>query len=136
MRTYSELLTLKTFEERFEYLKLGCGVGDETFGYDRYLNQTLYNSYEWRQIRKEVILRDQGCDLGIFDREIPGKILIHHMNPITVEDILERRPVVFNPEYLITVSNNTHQAIHYGDEKLITPTVLVERSEGDTCPWK
>ena len=135
IRTYSELITLPTFEERYKYLKLDGIVGEETFGFDRYLNQIFYKSKEWRSIRDYVIARDNGCDLGIEGHEILGKILIHHMNPISKNDILERSDLLLNPEYLICTIKNTHDAIHYGDENLliITPP---ERTKNDTCPWK
>lgn len=135
IRTYSELITLPTFEERFQYLKLNGRVGEETFGFDRYLNQMLYTSSEWRRVRNQVIVRDNGCDLGIQDREIHGLILVHHMNPIDVDDILYRMDYVLNPEYLISTVKNTHNAIHYGDERLLV-TEPIERSPNDTCPWK
>lgn len=136
IRTYSELLTLPTFEERFEYLKLGGRVGYETFGYDRYLNQILYNSYEWKyNTRRKIILRDNGCDLACEGFEIFGKILVHHINPITVDDVLNRRPIVFDPENLISTTHNTHNAIHYGDVDLLT-IGPIERTKNDTCPWK
>ena len=135
IRTYSELITLQTFKERYKYLKLDGIVGEETFGFDRYLNQIFYKSKEWRSIRDYVIARDNGCDLGIEGHEILGKILIHHMNPISKNDILERSDLLLNPEYLICTIKNTHDAIHYGDENLliITPP---ERTKNDTCPWK
>ena len=129
-------MQLPTFKERFEYLKLSGQVGLETFGFDRIFNQVFYKSSEWRRIRREVMLRDNGCDLGISDREIHGKILIHHMNPITEKDIATRSEILLNPEYLITVSNNTHNAIHYGDEHLLVSDTLVERFQYDTCPWR
>ena len=135
IRTYSELITLPTFEERFRYLKLDGRVGEETFGFDRYLNQLFYQSKEWRAIRDKVIIRDNGCDLGIEDREIFGKILIHHMNPITKNDILTRSDLLLNPEYLICTYKNTHDAIHYGDENLLIKGPIV-RTLHDTCPWK
>ena len=135
IKTYSELITLPTFEERYQYLKLDGRVGEETFGFDRYLNQTFYKSKEWRAIRNEVIVRDNGCDLGIPDREITGMILIHHMNPITVDDILTQSDYLLNPEYLICTVKNTHNAIHYGDESLLI-TAPIERRPNDTCPWK
>ena len=135
IRTYSELITIPTFEERFEYLKLNGSVGLETFGHDRYLNQILYNSPEWRRFRPEIIVRDNGCDLACEGYEIFGKILIHHINPITAKDILNRNPKVFDPENVITTVHNTHNAIHYGDENLLI-TVPIERSRNDTCPWK
>lgn len=135
MRTYTELIKLPTFEERFRYLKLEGRVGEETFGFDRYLNQTLYRSGEWRRIRNQIIVRDNGCDLGIQDREIHGLILVHHMNPITVDDIRNRMDYVLDPEYLICTVKNTHNAIHYGDEDLLI-TNPIERSPYDTCPWR
>lgn len=136
LRTYSELITIPTFIERYRYLKLGGRVGEETFGFDRYLNQIFYTSDEWRSVRDYVIVRDHGCDLGIRDREILGsRILVHHMNPITVDDILKRSKFLLNPEYLITTVKNTHDAIHYGDEDLLF-TGLVERTKNDTCPWR
>lgn len=136
IRTYSELIQFPTFEERFEYLRLDGIVGEETFGFDRYLNQMLYKTPEWRSLRNKIIIRDQGCDLGVPGHEIIGtKILIHHMNPITKEDILERSDYVFNPEYLISTIMNTHNAIHYGTSELLQKDPIV-RSKNDTCPWK
>lgn len=135
IKTYSELIKLKTFEERYEYLKLGGIVGKETFGFDRYLNQTFYKTDEWLSIRDHVIVRDNGCDLGIEGREIHSRILVHHMNPITKEDILSRSEYLLNPEYLICTIKSTHDAIHYGDESLLI-TMPVERRKNDTCPWK
>lgn len=136
IKTYSELIKLPTFEERYEYLKLGGKVGEDTFGFDRYLNQVFYTSDEWKSVRSYVITRDQGCDLGIPDREIRGdKILVHHMNPITKEDILNRSDILLNPEYLITTVKNTHDAIHYGDSELLYQEP-VERFKNDTCPWR
>ena len=134
-KTYSELITIPTFEERFEYLRLKGSVGKDTFGYDRYLNQILYNSPEWKRLRNQIIIRDNGRDLGCEGYEIYGRILIHHMNPITVEDIVSRDPIVFDPENLICVSHNTHNAIHYGDENLLI-MAPVERTKNDTCPWR
>ena len=136
MRTYSELIEFKTFEERFEYLKLDGKVGEDTFGFDRYFNQALYHSPEWRDIRRKVIVRDEGCDLAIPDRIIFGKILVHHMNPMSLEDIEEHNPDVFDPEFLITVSKVTHDAIHYGDESLLVDSDPIIREPGDTCPWR
>lgn len=135
IRTYSELITLPTFEERYRYLKLNGRVGEDTFGFDRYLNQIFYTSNEWRDVRDFVIVRDGGCDLGMPDREIFGKILVHHMNPIRQEDILRRSKWLLDPEYLICTIKNTHDAIHYGDESLLilAPT---ERTKNDTCPWR
>lgn len=135
IRTYSELITLPTFEERYRYLRLGGRVGEETFGFDRYLNQLLYKSDKWLRVRDKVILRDNGCDLGIEGREIRGKILVHHMNPITVEDIVLGREEVFDPEFLISTVKSTHDAIHYGDESLLI-LAPIERSRYDTCPWR
>lgn len=135
IRTYSELITLPTFKERFEYLKLSGSVGRETFGFDRYMNQQFYKSLEWRSIRNQVILRDNGCDLGIEDYQIFGKILIHHMNPISQRDLETRSEMLMNPEYLISTTHNTHNAIHYGDEsQLMLGPIL--RTKNDTCPWK
>ena len=133
--TYSELIQLPTFEERFEYLRLDGVVGRDTFGFDRYLNQQFYRSGEWKRIRNQVIVRDNGCDLGIDDYEIHGRILIHHMNPISIEDLQHMSDLLINPEYLICVSHRTHNAIHYGDESLIV-TAPIERSQNDTCPWR
>lgn len=136
IRTYSELITLPTFEERYEYLRLDGAVGEETFGFDRYLNQEFYQrSQEWKRIRDYVIVRDQGCDLGVEGREIRGKILVHHMNPITKEDILKRSEFLLNPEYLVCTLKSTHDAIHYGDENLLMKGPIV-RSANDTCPWR
>ena len=135
IRTYSELVQLQTFEERFDYLRLDGVVGKDTFGFDRYLNQQFYRSSEWKRIRNQVIVRDNGCDLGIDEYEIHGRILIHHMNPISIEDLQHMSDLLMNPEYLICVSHRTHNAIHYGDESLIA-TVPIERSQNDTCPWR
>lgn len=135
IRTYSELMQYQTFLDRYRYLKIGGKVGEETFGIDRYLNQQFYKSKEWRKIRDEVIIRDRACDLGIPDREISSRIIIHHMNPITKYDILNKTEFLLNPEYLICCLKTTHSAIHYGDESLLF-TGLVERSPNDTCPWK
>lgn len=135
IKTYSELTQLPTFEERFRYLKLDGKVGETTFGFDRYLNQIFYGSSEWKAVRDRVIVRDLGCDLGIEGREIYGRILIHHMNPISVKDIKEGSDFLLNPEYLISTYKTTHDAIHYGDESLLI-TAPVARSKNDTCPWK
>lgn len=135
IRTYSELILLPTFEERFKYLQLNGAVGVETFGHDRYLNQILYHTQEWRHFRNKIIVRDDGCDLGCEDRKIIGKVLIHHINPITIEDVLQRTKKVFDPENAISVTLNTHNAIHYGDESLLI-TEPIERTKNDTCPWK
>lgn len=135
IRTYSELMAFSTYEERFRYLKLDGEVGKDTFGFDRWLNQVFYKSPEWKSVRNHVILRDMGCDLAIPDREIYGRILIHHMNPITKEDVLNRTDLLLNPEYLICTSKLTHDAIHYGDEDLLIKDPVVRRPN-DTCPWK
>ena len=136
IRTYSELITLPTFEERYRYLKLDGRVGEETFGFDRYLNQTFYQrDQEWKEVRNFVIIRDNGCDLGIEDREIGSRILVHHMNPITKDDILRRSKYLLDPEYLICTMKNTHDAIHYGDENLLIKAP-VERRPNDTCLWR
>lgn len=135
LRCYRELIRLKTFDERFEYLKLKGIVGEATFGYDRYLNQLLYTSGEWRRIRRDIILRDNGCDLAVEGYDILDTIIVHHMNPISVEDLIDFSEDVINPEYLICVSHNTHNAIHYGDKSLLTREPI-ERKPGDTCPWK
>lgn len=135
IRTYSELSKLSTFEERFQYLKLGGSVGESTFGFDRYLNQIFYKSKLWKSIRDEVIFRDCGCDLGVNGREIFGSVIIHHMNPITIKDIEADSKFLTDPEYLITTTHNTHNAIHYSDEKLLM-TGPIERTKNDTCPWR
>ena len=135
VKTYSELITLPTFEERFLYLQLNGSVGKDTFGFDRYLNQIFYRSKRWRSIRDQVIIRDNGCDLGMDGYEIYGNTLIHHMNPITMEDIERESEFLLDPEYLITTTHKTHNAIHYGDASLL-PTMPIERSRNDTCPWR
>ena len=135
IKTYSELIKFNTFEDRYRYLKLDGRVGVDTFGFDRYLNQIFYRSGKWKSIRDEVIIRDNGCDLGIDGREIHGRIIIHHMNPITIEDIEKESEYLIDPEFLITTVLNTHNAIHYGDESLLM-LMPVERTRNDTCPWK
>lgn len=135
IRTYSDLRRLKTFIDRFNYLKLNGLVGSETFGFDRYLNQALYRSQKWRNVRREIIRRDNACDLGIEDHDIYDQIIIHHMNPLTSEQIEDRDPSIFDPEFLICTSTLTHKAIHFSDEKLF-PKGLIERRPNDTCPWK
>lgn len=135
IKTYSELISLPTFEERFQYLQLKGSVGKDTFGFDRYLNQNFYRSTAWKRVRDLVIIRDNGCDLGIEDRLICGKVLIHHMNPINARDILDLTEFLLNPEYLICVSHATHNAIHYGDEDLLIKEPII-RTKNDTCPWK
>lgn len=134
IRTYSELVQHKTFEERFRYLALRGDVGDATFGFDRYINQMFYASREWKQARRDVIARDLGCDLGVEGYEIHEKIYVHHMNPMSLDDIVETNMDIVNPEFLITTSHRTHNAIHYGDERLL-PRPLVERRPGDTKLW-
>lgn len=135
IRTYSELSTITSFKDRFRYLKLNGAVGEATFGFDRYLNQLFYRSQRWRKIRDEVIVRDCGCDLGIEGYEIYKYAMIHHMNPITEKDIQDESEYLLNPEYLITTTQRTHNAIHYGDEDLLL-TMPVERTKNDTCPWR
>lgn len=134
IKTFKEMSRLKTFEERFEYLKLNGSVGSDTFGFDRWLNQKFYRSKEWKRTREQVIIRDNGCDLGIPGREIEGKIIIHHVNPITVEDICDITDYLMNPDYLVCTSQNTHNAIHYGDVNLL-PKDPVTRKPGDTKLW-
>lgn len=135
IKTYSELIALPTYEERFNYLKLEGVVGEMTFGFDRYLNQKLYTSQEWKTVRNQVIVRDNGCDLACEGYEIYGKILIHHINPITVEDVINRNPIIFDLENLISTTHNTHNAIHYGDENLLIKGPI-ERTKNDTIPWR
>lgn len=136
VKTYSELILLPTFEERYRYLRLQGDVGKETFGFDRYLNQKFYSTIEWKRFRRDIIIRDNGCDLGIEDRLIGGTIILHHINPISVSDIRNKNiQVLLNPENVICVSHNTHNAIHYGDESLLIGN-LIERSKNDTCPWR
>ena len=135
IRTYSELITIPTFEERFEYLQLKGSVGKDTFGYDRHLNQVLYHSPEWKRLRNQIIIRDCGCDLACEGYDIHSKVLIHHLNPITVEDVLARSRKVFDPDNLVCVSHNTHNAIHYGDVDLLVAGPII-RTKNDTCPWR
>ena len=135
IRTYSELITIPTFEERFEYLQLKSSVGKDTFGYDRYLNQVLYRSPEWKRLRNQIIIRDGGCDLACDGYDIYSKVLIHHLNPITVEDVLARSRKVFDPDNLVCVSHSTHNAIHYGDVDLLVTGPII-RTKNDTCPWR
>lgn len=135
IRSYSELIRLPTFEQRYEYLKIGGIVGESTFGFDRYLNQSFYKSREWRTLRDKIILRDEASDLAIKDYPISKWIVIHHMNPITEEDIDERIDDILNPEFLVCVSLRTHNAIHFGDESLL-PDIPIERFKNDTCPWR
>lgn len=146
IKTYSELITIPTFKERFKYLQLDGQVGKETFGYDRYLNQILYNSQDWRRFRNDIIIRDNACDLAHEDHEIPSwkdkhgqirgpKILIHHINPIVIDDIMEHNPIIFDPENVITTTLLTHNAIHYSNENILSKEPN-ERSQNDTCPWR
>ena len=135
IKTYSELITISTFEERFEYLQLKGSVGKDTFGYDRHLNQVLYRSPEWKRLRNQIIIRDCGCDLACEGYDIHSKVLIHHLNPITVEDVLARSRKVFDPDNLVCVSHNTHNAIHYGDVDLLVTGQII-RTKNDTCPWR
>ena len=137
MKTYSEMIKLKTFEERFNYLKLDGSVADETFGSNRYLNQALYRSPDWKSVRRQLLIRDNGCDLAVEDREIPPavNVLIHHINPITLQDILDRNPMVFSLENLVTTTKATHDGIHYGSLKTAVKDYK-ERTPNDTCPWK
>lgn len=135
VRTYSELIKIPTFFERFRYLKLNGRVGVDTFGFDRYLNQTFYRSYEWKRLRNDVIVRDMGCDLGLEGYDIFDKILVHHMNPIGPDDIIHRSDYLLDPEFLICTSKLTHDAIHYGDEQILHQDPVI-RTPGDTCPWR
>lgn len=135
IRTYSELITLPTFEKRFKYLELKGTIGEESFGFDRYLNQAFYHSAEWKTIRTEVITRDMGCDLACEDREIFGRILVHHMNPLLINDIANKTDNLLNPEFLICTCKRTHDAIHYSDESILYQNPI-ERKPNDTCPWK
>lgn len=135
IRTYSELIKLPTFEERYKYLRLRGVVGEETFGFDRFINQDFYRSKEWKSIRDFIIVRDNGCDLAMEGYDIYGKIIIHHMNPVTIKDIQENSAFLMEPEYLISTTLSTHNAIHYGDESLLVKEPI-RRSKNDTCPWK
>lgn len=136
IRTYHELITLPTFEERYQYLRLSGVVGESTFGFDRFINQYLYqNSKRWKEVRDRVIIRDNGCDLGIDDRVIYGRIIVHHMNPLSVDDVVLEKDIAFDPEYLICTTHDTHNAIHYGDENLLIKAPI-ERRANDTCPWR
>ena len=136
MRTYSELIKIPSFIERFRYLKLGGYIGEETFGFDRWLNQYFYKTKEWRDVRNQVILRDNACDLAHPDRPTFGRLIIHHMNPITEKDIVNRSDILLDPEYLITTVHDTHNAIHYGDESLLMLDTPIIRKPNDMCPWR
>lgn len=136
IKSYSEISKLLTFDERFQYLKLDGFVGKETFGFDRIFNQLFYRSAEWKRIRNLVIVRDNGCDLGVDGYDIYGsRVLIHHMNPISLDDIENHTDYLLNPDFLITTTHRTHNAIHYGDDRLFTREPVV-RKANDTCPWK
>ena len=135
IRTYSELITIPTFEERFEYLQLKGSVGKDTFGYDRYLNQVLYRSPEWKRLRNQIIIRDDGCDLACDGYDVYGKVLIHHLNPITVEDVIASSRKVFEHDILVCVSHNTHNAIHYGDVDLLVTAPII-RTKNNKCTWR
>ncbi len=135
IKTYSDLTLLPTFEERYRYLRLQGKIGETTFGFDRYLNQVFYRSQRWKAVRDHVIVRDNGCDLGIEGREIYGPILVHHMNPLTVYDIEHETDYLLDPEFLISTILTTHNAIHYGDESLLMLDPI-ERRRNDTCPWR
>lgn len=137
IRTYSELITFETFEERFQYLKLDGNIGEDTFGFDRYLNQIFYRSPEWKHIRNFIITRDMGCDLAIQEREIINQqILIHHMNPLTKDDIINKTEYLLNPEFLICTTKRTHNAIHYGDDSILIYSQPIVRRKNDQCPWR
>ncbi len=137
IRTYEELITFQTFEERFRYLKLNGAIGDETFGFDRWLNQVFYRSYEWKRVRRDVIIRDCGYDLGCETHPINGQqLIVHHMNPILLTDIKDKSDILLNPNYLITTTDSTHKAIHYGDLDYLNRGKVIERSQNDTCPWR
>lgn len=135
IRCYNDLIQLKTFEERFSYLKLHGKVGEDTFGFDRYLNQQLYKSRRWKMARSQVIIRDDGCDLGLDGYQLDNYIVVHHMNPLTLEDLEEERDEIFDPNYLICCSSRTHKAIHFGDENLLSRDPIIRRPN-DTCPWR
>lgn len=135
IKSYSELITIPTFRERYEYLRLQGLVGEETFGFDRYLNQIFYRSQKWKSVRDYVIIRDNGCDLGVEGYDIHGRILIHHMNPITVQDIELETKFLLDPEFLICTTHDTHNAIHYGDADLLITEPII-RTKNDTCPWR
>lgn len=136
IRTYRELIQMPTLKERFRYLKLSGAVGKATFGYDRYLNQNFYRSQDWKRLRNEIIVRDDGCELGLEDHPIAGRIFIHHMNPIDDGDIINSTEYLMNPDYLICVSHDMHNAIHYGNEDILRAKDFIPRTPNDTCPWK
>lgn len=134
-RTYSELIEIPSFVERFRYLKIGGQIGDETFGFSRWLNQVLYKSDEWKRFRNSIIIRDEGCDLAVPGFDVDKHIIVHHLNPITKDDVLQRASCIFDPENVVCTSLNTHNAIHYGDESILIVAPL-ERKPNDTCPWR
>ena len=136
MRTYSEIIQLPTFEERFNYLNENGAIGDETFGFRRFLNQEFYSSSDWKRIRREVMVRDNGCDLGVPGMEITGRVYVHHINPISIDDIRYHNPDILDPEYLISMSEDTHKALHYGSLDILKQNDLIERTKDDTCPWR
>lgn len=136
MKSYSELIRIPTYDERLKYAYIGGGIGDETFGFDRFLNQKLYNSAEWRQLRNEIIVRDNGCDLACKGYDLFDRILIHHLNPITRDDVLDRADCIFDPENLICVSFDTHNYIHYGQTDDRLSGLNFDRKPNDMCPWK
>lgn len=136
IKTYTELSKIKDFEERYEYLRLGSKVGESTFGFERCVNQTFYRSPEWKRVRNEVIRRDNGCDLGIEGRDIFGPIEIHHINPITIEDVEKGSDLLLDPDNLICTSSRTHKAIHFGDKTLLPRNTITVRKPNDTCPWR
>lgn len=135
-RSYNELIRYQTFEDRLNYLLLHGSVGTDTFGFDRYLNQMLYHSIEWKRLRQQIIERDLACDLGMEGYDILSGVLIHHINPITVEDVVNHNPIVFDPNNLITTTHATHQIIHYGFKEDVNRLIVTERHENDTCPWR
>lgn len=135
IRRYSELIKIDNYLDRFEYLKLGGKVGTETFGFERYLNQKFYQSKEWKRVRDAIIIRDNGCDMALSGREIHSKIIIHHINPILPKDIIDKEDWILNPEFLVCVSKQTHDAIHYGDKSLLMLDPVI-RTKNDTCPWR
>lgn len=136
IKSYSELIQFSSFEERFDYLKIGGHIGIESFGFNRYLNQIFYHSDEWLKIRDKVIIRDNGMDLGVEGYPINGKIIVHHINPITIDDVVNRNPDIFNPDFLISCSFTTHNAVHYGDEEYLQKFQIIERKPNDTIPWR
>ena len=135
IRCFHDLRSLGSIFDRYEYLRIGGKIGESTFGFDRYLNQEFYRSREWRDARRAVILRDNGCDMGVCGYEVDKGLIVHHMNPITIDDVINKNPDIFDPEYLVCVSDRTHRAIHYGDVSLL-PRGPIHRHAGDTCLWR